>query len=112
MALFGHDEKQDLRLDSLEQHVRGLSQLVQQTQMDIASLNLTVMSIQTQLADKLSAKELDPAFETLNNEIKSARVELDRVSEAASDTWQPLQAGVSESLSRLREQVEQLKADK
>lgn len=111
MSLFQHDDKQDARLDALEQHIRGLSQLVQQSQMDIASVNITLLSLQRQLAEKLSTNELDPSFQVLNDEIKTTRADLERVSEAAADAWEPLQAGVTKSLSVLRDQIEQLKVN-
>lgn len=117
MGLFGNDEQQDQRLDSLEKHVRQISQLVQQNQMDITSLNLDVLSLNSQLSDlnkqlgeKLSVKELDPAFDVINSQIKEAREELKRVNEAATEAWEPLQAGVSQSIARLREEVVQLKS--
>ena len=56
MGLFGNNDEQDARLDALETHVRALSESVQRNQLDTTNLHLKLISLQTKVDEKLSAK--------------------------------------------------------
>jgi hypothetical protein len=105
MGLFGNDKEQDARIDAIEYHVRLVSDALQQGQLDIAALTVKVIGLQSQLGDKLSEDDFDPSVIALNEQLAEARVEIDKVSSAATESWSTLHSGASEALSTLRKSV-------
>jgi len=117
MGLFGDDKRQDERLDALEQHIRILTETVQQNQLDIAASRIGILAIQAEietaakviedrLDEKVSSGEVDPVLQELNAELGKARVRLEESSEAAVETWGTLQGGVRDSFDALRTSLE------
>ena len=43
MPLFTTDKEQDARLDALENHVRAISEAIQQTQLDVMKVNISLI---------------------------------------------------------------------
>lgn len=118
MGLFGDDKKQDERLDALEQHIRVLTETVQQNQLDItacrigilavqAELDVAAEAIQKRLDEKVSTSEIDPVLQELNTELGQARERLEESSQAAVETWGTLQGGLRESFETLRSSVDE-----
>jgi len=112
MGLFGDDKRQDERLDALEAHIRILTESAQQTQLDIAEVQITLMEtksllgqLQDQLGQKLSVDEIDPMISKLNEQLGSARDRYNEVSQAADESWATLQDGAHESYETLRSSV-------
>ncbi len=105
MSLFGNDKEQDARLDAIEYHVRLISDALQQGQLDIASLSVKLISIQAQIESKLSEEDFDPSVIALKGQLEEARIELDKASSAATDSWSVLHAGSTKLLSALRKSV-------
>ncbi len=117
MGLFGDDKRQDERLDALEQHIRVLTETVQQNQLDIAVCRIGILAIQAEietaakaiedrLDEKVSSSEVDPVLQELNAELGKARLRLEESSEAAVETWSTLQGGLREAFDGLRTSVE------
>jgi len=117
MGLFGDDKRQDERLDALEQHIRILTETVQQNQLDIAACRIGILAIQAEietaakviedrLDEKVSSGEVDPVLQELNGKLGKARVRLEESSEAAVETWGTLQGGVRDSFDALRTSLE------
>ena len=106
MGLFGRDDQQDERIDALEAHVRGLTESLQQSQLDAASIRIDLMRLRAGVDGKLSSDELDPTFITLNQELTEARKQYEEVAAAASESWTTLQAGSTEAVQALRASVE------
>ncbi len=117
MGLFGDDKRQDERLDALEQHIRVLTETVQQNQLDIAVCRIGILvnqaeietaakAIQDRLDEKVSSSEIDPVLQELNAELGQARVRLEESSEAAVETWGTLQGGLREAFDALRTSLE------
>ena len=107
MGLFGNDDEQDARLDALESHVRNLSDVSQRTQLDVATLTVKLIGLQAQVDDKLSPDDFDPSIIALNDQLATARRELEKTSAAASDSWSTLHAGASDALNTLRNSVDE-----
>lgn len=112
MGLFGDDTRQNERLDALELHVRALTEAVLQNQLDVAEARIGMMSTEAQiealrgqLEGKVSAGEVDPVFSELNQELSTAREQLEASSRAAEETWATLQDGLFESFETLRKSV-------
>ena len=106
MGLFGTDKEQDARLDTLESHIRVISEALQQNQLDVSSLRITLIGLQAQMDEKMSADDFDPGIVVLNEQLAVARKEFDKLSSAATDSWSTLHAGATEALSTLRNSVE------
>lgn len=117
MGLFGDDKRQDERLDALEQHIRVLTETVQQNQLDIAVCRIGILAIQAEietaakviedrLDEKVSSGEVDPVLQELNGKLGTARVRLEESSEAAVETWGTLQGGLRGAFDALRTSLE------
>ena len=118
MGLFGDDKLQNQRLDALEQHIRVLTETVQQNQLDIAACRIGILAIQAEinaaaeaiqnrLDEKVSTSEVDPMLQQLNTELGQARARLEESSQAATETWGTLQGGLREAFDTLRTSVEE-----
>lgn len=107
MPLFTTDKEQDARLDALESHVRAMSEAVQETQLDVMKVNISLITMESMLGDKVSTEDIDPAIATLNEELGAARDEYEKVSAAAEESWSTLHAGATDALATLRNSVEQ-----
>jgi hypothetical protein len=106
MGLFGNDKEQDTRLDALESHVRAISESIQQNQLDLISLHLSLIRMERTVGGKVNADEVDPGMVALNEQLGVAREEYQRMSAAAADGWATLHAGASDAVSTLRSSVE------
>lgn len=107
MGLFGNNDEQDARLDALETHVRALSESVQRNQLDTTNLHLKLISLQTKVDEKLSAKSFDPVLLSVNEQMAAAREEVEKVSAAASESWSAVHAGAADALHKFRTSVEE-----
>lgn len=118
MGLFGDDKRQDERLDALEQHVRVLTETVQQNQLDTAACRIGILAIQAEieaaaeaiqnrLDEKVSTGAIDPVLQELNVELGQARVRLEESSQAAVETWGTLQGGLRDAFETLRTSVDE-----
>lgn len=101
MGIFGDDKLQDERLDALENHLRELTQTVQANQADLAETQIAILGLQAKVDEKISAADVDPSIVKLNEELATARQELDKTSAAASESWAKLQGGVNDAFESL-----------
>jgi hypothetical protein len=111
MPLFTTDKEQDARLDALENHVRAISEAIQQTQLDVMKVNISLIRTEQLLGDKVSSAEVDPGIVALNEQLGVARDEYEKVSAAAEESWATLHAGAADSLATLRSSVEEAAAN-
>lgn len=107
MGIFGDDKLQNERIDALENHLRVLTEAVMANQADLAGAWIGIMSLQAQVDGKISASDVDPTIGQLNDQLKTARQELEKTSAAASESWATLQAGARKSFDTLRESVQE-----
>ncbi|MDJ0940917.1 MAG: hypothetical protein QNJ00_14235 [Woeseiaceae bacterium] len=107
MGLFGNDKEQDARLDALEAHVRAMTEAVQQTQLDVMKVNISLIRMESALGEKLDTDAVDPAISALNEELGTARAEYERMAAAASESWATLHAGATDAVEALRSSVEE-----
>ena len=107
MGIFSHFKEQEQRLDALEAHVRAMTEVVQQNQLDIASGLVALLALQSQIDTKVDVAEVDPAVAVMNAEIGVAREEYLQAAAAAEDRWVELQAGVQSKLTELRAKAEE-----
>ncbi len=102
MGLFGNDEQQDQRLDALEAHIRGLTETVQNSQLDMSGIQIQLIKLEAQIGGKLSEDDVDPTLIELGEQLGVARRQLGEASTAAAESWSTLQAGVTEAAATLR----------
>jgi hypothetical protein len=109
MGLFGDDKLQDERLNALEAHIRVLTEIQQQNQLDITENNILLIeahgmiaALQDQVGKKVDAADVDPALGELNDSLAAARVKLQELSQAAAESWGTLHDGIRESTATLR----------
>ena len=110
MGIFGNDKEQDARIDALESHVRAISEAIQQTQLDVMKVNISLIRTERLLGDKIATADVDPGIVALNEQLGVAREEYEKMSAAAEESWTTLHAGASEALATLRSSVEEAAA--
>ena len=110
MGIFSHFKEQEERLDALEDHVRLLTEAVQQNQIDLATGLLGLLSLQAQVDGKVSTSDVDPVIKEINEKLGVAREQYQHASASASESWAKLQVGVQDSLTKLRASAESARA--
>ena len=105
MGLFGDDDLQDERLDALENHLRRLTEAVQQNQLDLAASQIRVLGLEAQIGEKVSAADVDPIVIDLNEKLGKAREVIEETSKVAEDSWVALQKGVREKVDILQSSI-------
>jgi flagellar biosynthesis component FlhA len=106
MGIFGDDKIQDVQIEALQSHVRKLTEDVQQNQLDLADIRISLMTLQGALKEKLSVADVDPDLLELNKDLAEARQESEKVAAAAEESWNTLQKGASESFKTLRDSIQ------
>ena len=107
MGIFGDDKGQDERIAALENHVRKLTETVHANQADLAEGRIAILGLQSKLDEKVSASAIDPTIVKLNQELATAREQLDQASTAASESWATMQKGAQDAFDTLRTSVQQ-----
>ena len=107
MGLFGDDKRQDEQIAALEEHLRILTETVQANQVDLIEGRIALLALQAQIDEKVSAADVDPTIVQLNEELTTARDQLDEATAAASESWATLQQGVRDAFETLRISVRQ-----
>ncbi len=69
-------------------------------------VNISLIRMESLLGDKVASADVDPGIVVLNEQLGVARVEYEKMSAAAEDTWTTLHAGASDALATLRSSVE------
>lgn len=110
MGIFGNDKEQDARIETLESHVRAISEAIQQNQLDVIKLRIALIRMESLLGDKIDSGDVDPAIASLNEQLGVARNEYDRMAAAAADSWASLHAGATDAVASLRASVEEAAA--
>ena len=105
MGIFGNDKEQDERIDALETHIRILTETVQANQADLVKVWITILTLKAKVDEKVSASDVDPEIVKLNQDLATARAELDKASAAATESWGELQGGVRDAFQTLRTSV-------
>jgi len=106
MGLFGNDKEQDARIDALESHVRAISEAIQQNQLDVMKLHISMIRMDATVGKKVSTKDIDPGIVSLNEQLGVARQEYEKMSAAAEESWSTLHAGATVAMATLRSSVE------
>jgi len=105
MGIFGDDNRQDERIAALKSHVRILTETVQANQADLVEGRIAILALQAQVDEKVSSSDVDPTIVKLNQELATARKQLEEASTAASESWTTLQKGAQDAFETLRKSV-------
>ncbi len=73
-------------------------------------VNISLIRMESMLGDKLSTEDVDPGIVVLNEQLGVARIEYEKMSAAAEESWTTLHAGASDALATLRSSVEEAAA--
>ena len=109
MGIFGDDKLQDARLDALEEHIRILTETVQNNQTDLAACGIAILALQAQVDEKVSSSDVDPTIVELNEKLAKARVKLERISATAAEDWAEVQKEARSAFESLRASVNSAK---
>lgn len=101
MSIFSNDKEQDKRLDAIENWLQGLTEIVQNHQIDTAELRLDLMKLQQKVEGKMSETDLDPTFIQLSDKIVEARTLAQKASIATEDAWLKMQSSIRNKLEEL-----------
>jgi hypothetical protein len=105
MGLFGDDNLQDARLDALEAHVRRLTEMLQENQIELFATQIAALALQAQIDEKVSADDVDPVIAELNTGLGQARERAQAAQAAASESWATLQDGAQSAADTMRASV-------
>ena len=106
MDLFGLKEH-DARHDELERTVRRLVEQVAQLTIDLGVTRTELRKLRLVVDGKVSADDIDPAVDAMNQGLKVARTKLAAAEEAAEEKWSALNAELSEAIAEVRQNWEQ-----
>jgi hypothetical protein len=106
MGIFGNDQEQDERLDSIEHWLQGLTRVVQQHQLKTAKLQLDLLQLQAKLDEKLTRDDFDPVIMQVSEKLSEARTAAREAAEAASESWSSFQDEAASALTELDDELE------
>ena len=107
MSLFTTDKEQDARLDALESHLRAMSEAVQQSQLDVMKVNISLIRMESMLGEKVATADIDASILELNEQLGVAREEYEKMSAAAEESWATLHEGATDAMAALRGSIEE-----
>ena len=112
MGLFGNDKEQDTRLESLEIHVREITDTLINSCLEVAALRVSQINLQAQVEGKVTAGEVDPAITALNEQLGVARVETEKAANAAAESWGSLHTKAAAALKSLQANIAKAAAER
>lgn len=110
MGLLTANRDQNARLDTLESHVRGISEVIAQNQLDITDIHILLIALKAQVDEKVSVDEIDPSMVALQDQLAAAREQYEALANTASENWSKVHAGVSDTVAKLRAKVQEIES--
>ena len=105
---------QDERIESLEEHVRAGSVMLAEVVQALANHTVALLVLDSELRQKVSASEVDPAINKLNEGLGKARKSMQEVEAATQKTWNEVQKASNDLVGELQDSIaevnEKLKA--
>ena len=106
MGLFGHDDEQDDRLDTIERQLRRMTEQIGQLSVDLGATRMELLKTRVAVGEAVNAAEVDPIFGQLNESLREARAKLEASKAAADDAWTTLQDSSDDALDTMRTGIE------
>jgi len=105
---------QDARIESLEEHVREGAAMLAGVVQALANHTAALMMLDSELRQKVSSSEVDPAISKLNEGLGKARKSMQEVEAASEKTWSEIQKASYGLMGELQDSIaevnEKLKA--
>ena len=105
---------QDARIESLEEHVREGAAMLAGVVQALADHTAALMMLDSELRQKVSSSEVDPAISKLNEGLGKARKSMQEVEAASEKTWSEIQKASYGLMGELQDSIaevnEKLKA--
>ena len=90
MGIFGHETKQDDRLEAIERQLRRLTEQVGELSIDLGVTRMELLKIRVEVGKSLKEPDLDPMFGDVNDSLTETRAKLAESKAAADDAWATL----------------------
>ena len=107
-------QMQDARIESLEEHVREGAAMLAGVVQALANHTAALMMLDSELRQKVSSSEVDPAISKLNEGLGKARKSMQEVEAASEKTWSEIQKASYGLMGELQDSIaevnEKLKA--
>ena len=78
---------EDFRLDELESHVRANAETLQEVQVGQAALAIGLRALASEVSGKVTAGDVDPAITEMNEQMKEARVKMEKAAAEGKEAW-------------------------
>ncbi len=101
---------QDERIDALEEHVREGSAMLAEVVQALANHTAALLVLDSELRQKVSASDVDPAINKLNEGLGKARKSMQEVEAATQETWSEVQKASNDFVSELQDSIAEVNA--
>jgi uncharacterized membrane protein HdeD (DUF308 family) len=101
-------QMQDERIEMLENHVRAGALVMQDVVQTLASHTAALLVLDSELREKVSADEIDPAIGELNDGLRKARKSMEAVEAASQKVWGEVQQEAHDAMGELQSSVASL----
>ncbi len=98
----------DVRVDVLEDRLRAVGQSLQETQALVLGQSVVLLALDAQLRQKVSAADVDPAIQDVNEQLKAARIRMKEAAAATDEAWSAAQNEAQTAFAALQKNVASL----
>ena len=95
----------DVRVDDLEDRLRSLSESLQETQALVVGQSVILLALDAQLRQKVSAADVDPAIQEVNEQLKVARGQMKTAAAETDEAWSAAQKEAHTAFASLQKKV-------
>ena len=101
---------QDQRIEVLEEHVREGSVMLAEVVQALANHAAALLVLDSELRQKVSASDVDPAINKLNEGLGKARKSMQEVEAATQETWSEVQKVSNDFVGELQDSIAEVNA--
>ena len=101
---------QDHRIEALEEHVRAGSVMLAEVVQALANQTAALLVLDSELRQKVSSSDVDPAIDKLNEGLGKARKSMQEVEAATQKTWSEVQKASNDFVSELQDSIAEANA--
>jgi len=101
---------QDQRIEVLEEHVREGSVMLAEVVQALANHAAALLVLDSELRQKVSASDVDPAINKLNEGLGKARKSMQEVEAATQETWSEVQKASNDFVGELQDSIAEVNA--
>jgi len=101
---------QDQRIEALEEHVRAGSVMLAEVVQALANQTAALLVLDSELRQKVSSSDVDPAIDKLNEGLGKARKSMQEVEAATQKTWSEVQKASNDFVSELQDSIAEANA--